>query len=88
MHISIEKISRNKDGILCVTPRDYTFDAIYRSAMGVHWNQHEGFLYHNPSVEWDILRWYRQIVSAVENEYGGLLIVCQKPFMKTSMKHL
>ena len=60
MDILIEKITVDRDGILCVIPKiNFSFDKIYRSAMGVHWNEEKHYLYHNPPKEWDALRWYK-----------------------------
>ena len=70
MSVTIVKISINDNGVLCLYPKGKTFEMIYRSAMGVHWNEDECFLYHNASIEWSPLQWYYQIIKTVKNEYG------------------
>ena len=71
--IIIDRIALSETGILFVKPKDYTFEMIYRSAKGVHWDSQRNCLYHNAPQKWDALRWYEQIVSAVKDEYGGIL---------------
>ena len=78
MDVLIEKIILNKEGVLFVKPKNYSFDMIYRSAMGVHWDKNESLLYHNLPKDWNNLRWYRQIISAVKGEYGVTLKVDSK----------
>lgn len=75
MNILIEKISINKQGILCVKPKNYCFDKIYRSATGIHWDENEMILFHNPPCKWDAFRWYKQILLAVKSEYGKILVI-------------
>lgn len=75
--VFIEKIAIDKKGILSITPKRDGFCMIYRSAMGVYWNNDENFLYFNSPVkqEKDILKAYTQIISAVKSEYGKVLKV-------------
>ena len=76
MNVFVEKITLDKTGILLVKPKNYSFDKIYRSAMGIYWDDKMCCLYHNPHGEWGVLRWYEQILSAVKSEYGATLMVC------------
>ena len=76
MDIFIEKISLHEDDILYVKPKGYFFEMLYRSTMGVHWDEPQKCLYHDPPKSWNTLQWYRQIIAAVENEYGITLKVC------------
>ena len=66
----IETVSVNEKGILCIKPQSRSFDMIYRSAMGVHWDKDEGCLIHNPPDKWGVFQWYQQIIKAVKDEYG------------------
>jgi hypothetical protein len=56
--------------------------------MGVHWNEKEHYLYHNPSVEWDVLQWYKQIISAVKNEYEIALVITSDTVYENLDKHI
>ena len=77
MIVFIEKVYLDNDQILFVKPKSYSFDKVYRSAMGVDWDEHKCCLYQaHPSREWSILRWFDQILLAVKNEYGITLKVC------------
>jgi len=94
MDVFIEKISQNKEGILFIKPKGYSFSMIYRSAMGVQWDENTKSLYHNPTKDWDAIQWYKQILSAVKSEYGAELKVCSKTIYenidektKTVIKH-
>jgi len=73
--IFVEKITLNEKGIIYIKPQNYSFAMIYRSAMGVHWDAEKQCLYHNPTKIWGILEWYTQILAAVKDEYGMMLIV-------------
>ena len=75
-NVFIEKILLNHDGVLCLVPKDHDFRMIYRSARGVHWDDANNWLFHNPPQEWEPIQWYRHILSAVKNEYGVILKVC------------
>ena len=77
MIVFIEKVYVDNSQILFVKPKSYSFDKIYRSAMGVNWDENKRCLYQaHPSREWDILRWYKQILLAVKSEYGITLKIC------------
>ena len=76
MIVFIEKVYLHNDQILFVKPKSYSFDKIYRSAMGVNWDENKCCLYQaQHSREWSILRWFKQILLAVKSEYGITLKV-------------
>jgi len=72
--VYIEKISLDQNYMLFVKPKNYSFDMIHRSSMGVHWDDKKCCLYHNPTKNWSVISWYMQITLAVQNEYGATLI--------------
>jgi len=74
----INSIFLNEKGVLCVKPKGISFNMIYRSATGVHWDNKEKCLIHNPSANWDHMQWFKQMVSAVKEEYGVTLVVTGK----------
>ena len=74
-NIKVEKISIDENGIVNVKPQNSIFDKIYRSAMGVQWNEETQCLFHNPPDEWSASQWFKQILKAVKSEYGVTLIV-------------
>jgi len=76
--VLIEKIILNMDGILYIKPKKFRFDMIYRSAMGVHWDESASCLYHNPPQKWSPAQWYNQIIAAVKSEYGIELVTGSK----------
>jgi len=76
MEVIIEKIRLDNNQIIHAKPINRSYDMIYRSAMGVHWDEKERCLFHTDPKEWSVLRWYKQIVLAVKNEYGDTLDVC------------
>ena len=63
---------------LCIEPQTATFEQIYRSAMGVHWNAPEHFLYPKSVGSWSPIEWFRQIIFAVKSEYGYQLHITEK----------
>jgi hypothetical protein len=67
--IFVEKVSINENGILYIKPKNYSFDMIYRSAMGIHWDEKICCLYHNSPQKWDSLQWYKHMILAVKSEY-------------------
>jgi len=76
MIVFIEKVYLDNGQILFVKPKSYSFEKVYRSAMGVNWDEHKCCLYQaHPSKEWSILRWFEQILLAVKSEYGITLKV-------------
>ena len=77
MIIFIEKVYLDNSQILFVKPKNYSFDKVYRSAMGVNWDENKCCLYQaQTSREWSILGWFKQILSAVKSEYGISLQLC------------
>jgi len=73
---NIQEIKIDETGRLCVTPSNGNFGQIFRSAMEIHWDTAGSFLYSPVNMkDWKYIDWYRQIVKAVKEEYGCLLIV-------------
>lgn len=71
----VAEITIDDAGRLLVRPDGEAFDQIYRAAMEVHWDATLGCLYSPEPREWTYFDWYRQIVAAVQAEYGrGLLV--------------
>lgn len=70
----IERISIDENGILKIRPKDLIFDKIYRSAMGVQWDEKAQCLFHNPPDKWSSFQWFKQILRAVKSEYGITLL--------------
>ncbi|MCB1755618.1 MAG: hypothetical protein KDJ38_08850 [Gammaproteobacteria bacterium] len=46
------------------------YQYIYRSAAGVYWDQEKKGFISTPMKEWDVLKWFDQIVSTVKSELG------------------
>jgi len=69
MDVFIKTIHLNDNGTLFVYPDSYAFDMVFRIAMGVNWDEEKSCLIHNPPRNWSLLRWYKQIILAVESEY-------------------
>lgn len=75
-----EQISRiwvNEANLLCIQPRTQKFEFIYRSAMNVYWNEAGRYLYNRIVGSWSPVDWLRQIISAVEIEYGYHLFITE-----------
>jgi hypothetical protein len=66
----ISEIAIDDSGRLTVKPNKQKFELIYRSALEVHWDDKKECLYSPKPREWTYLDWYKQIISAVESEYG------------------
>jgi hypothetical protein len=71
----IREIKIDDTGRLCITPEKEDFSFIYRSAMEVHWDAKEKFLYSPKPREWSYFDWYLQIIAAAKDEYGCALSV-------------
>ena len=71
----IAKVLIDAEARLCITPRTESFPLIYRSALEVHWDAHGKFLYSPNPREWSYSKWFMQILSAVKDEYGFLLVI-------------
>ncbi len=63
---------------LCIQPDTTTFEMIYRSAMGVQWNDENHYLYSQAIHSWTPVDWFHQILAAVEVEYGYRLYITEK----------
>ncbi len=66
---AIKQIWIDPAGSICIRPESKTFDKIYRSAMGIDWNDAEVYLYPREKGSWSPTQWFRQILLAVINEY-------------------
>ena len=66
----IEKIFISENDIICIKPQELSFKMIYRSAVGVYWNDEENYLYHNQAQNWSFFQSFEHIVKAVKIEYG------------------
>ena len=73
--VFVENIKINEKNVLSIKPQNVCFAMIYRSAMGVHWDNENTCLYFISPVEQasDILNAYMQIILAVKEEYGKIL---------------
>ena len=71
----IAKVLIDAEGRLCITPSTESFPLIYRSAMEVHWDAPGKFLYSPMPREWSYSQWFTQIIGAVRDEYGFLLLI-------------
>jgi hypothetical protein len=76
--VPIQEVAIDAGGSIEVMPRiapAEDFEQIYRAAMGVRWQPTRRALVphetQGASPEW----WFRQIVSAVQSEYGQLLVL-------------
>ena len=70
---AVIEISCNPQGHLSVKPDSNvcgTFEFIYRDASGVRWDEHNKSLVAYEPERWSAFDLYRQILSAVKNEYG------------------
>lgn len=71
----IAEIRIDATGRLCVLPKKHSFPFIYRSGMEVHWDEDGKYLYSPPPREWPYIRWFQQIIAAVKEEYGCVLVI-------------
>ncbi len=71
----ITEIAIDDSGRLTVKPDKQKFERIYRTALEVHWDSKKERLYSPKPGEWTYLDWYKQIISAVESEYGRKLVL-------------
>jgi hypothetical protein len=72
---NITEIGIDDIGRLYIKPENKKFTMIWRSATEVHWDEKDNFLYSPKPREWTYLMWYKQIASAILNEYGCKLII-------------
>ena len=61
---NIKKIAVDDAERLCITPEKENFEFVYRSALKVHWDEKNLFLYSPKPREWTYFDWYKQILSA------------------------
>lgn len=76
--ILIAAVSIDDAGQLSVLPQlgpseNYAF--IYRAAMGVKWDPALHSLVAPTPKEWSYLDWFKQIIAAVDDEYGQHLVL-------------
>lgn len=71
--VPIASIFTTHEDILCVEPENYSFDMIYRSAMGVRWDCDGKYLYHVPPKSWSAVQWFGHILDAAMSEYDVIL---------------
>ncbi len=81
----IAEIGTDAGGSLFVRPRSQTFPFIYRSAMGVHWDEARAVLFGQTPREWSQARGFEQIVEAVKSEYGISLVLCDSTVWSISL---
>jgi len=71
----IEEVSVHEDGSLRLRPADGDFEYVYRAATGVRWDPETRELVAPPPREWTYVDWFRQIVRAVNEEFGQTLAI-------------
>lgn len=71
----IREIAIDGSGRLLVRPAKTTFEAIFRTASGVHWDAASASLQAPKPDEWSYPRWFEQISSAAADEYDVRLEV-------------
>jgi hypothetical protein len=64
----IAEVGIDERGRLYVRPATSTFPYIWREAMEVHWDVSGAFLHSPVPREWSYADWYRQIVSAAQEQ--------------------
>ena len=67
---AITEIGIDGDGRLYVRPSNSSFEHIYRTASGVHWNGERGYLFAPIPREWTQGKWFERIVAMVADEHG------------------
>lgn len=72
----IKEIKIASNGRLQVVPSKHDFSQIYRSAMEIHWDNAAHCLYAPEKMkDWSYLDWFKQILKAVNSEYGYVLSI-------------
>jgi len=66
---AISEIGIDGEGRLYVRPESSTFEHIYRTASGVHWNCERAYLFSPIPREWTQRKWFDQIVAQIADEY-------------------
>jgi len=72
---NIVKVEIDSLDRLRIYPEKEKFNFIWRSATEVHWDDNESFLYSPKPREWSYFDWYRQIIGAIQSEYGFNLLL-------------
>ena len=72
----IAEIGTDANGYLFVRRKSHTFSFVYRSGMGVQWDEARKVLFAPAPREWSQARRFKQILDAVESEYGTNLVLC------------
>jgi len=72
---SIAEVRIDASGRLCILPKTNSFPFIYRAGMEVYWDNDGKYLYSPSPREWTYIRWFQQIIAAVEGEYGCVLAI-------------
>ncbi len=62
---------------LIIRPHRKVFEYVYRAAMEVNWDAKNKVLYSPVPKDWEYIDWFKQIYSAVLNEYGCFLEISQ-----------
>jgi hypothetical protein len=73
--VVISKVEVDAKGWLRLYPATEQYGHIYRAAAGVEWDRSGGFLHAEEPGAWQYSTCFRQILSAVESEYGDSLIL-------------
>ena len=71
--LPIQRIAIDETGRLVIQPElspGQNLASVYRSAMGVHWDDELRALYCPRPKNWSYVRWFKQAVAAVASEYG------------------
>lgn len=76
--IDIKQVEIDQQGRLCVTPASNEFEMVYREAMEVYWDRDRRFLFSPMPREMTYPQWFRQILLAVEYQYGVRLKVTNR----------
>lgn len=72
---SIAEIGIDGLGRLYVMPENEQFTMIWRSALEVHWDTANRYLYSPIPREWTYYQWYHHMIDVVKDEYGCLLFI-------------
>jgi hypothetical protein len=72
---SISEVGVDAGGRLFVRPIETRFDQIFRTAMGVDWDEQKQALIVREPGDWTLRRWFEQILSAAADEYGVELLL-------------
>ena len=65
---NITEVGIDKLGRLYIKPKEEKFTLIYRTAIEVHWDNEEYFLYSPKPKDWSYLNWYQHIIKVIETE--------------------